>query len=149
MNFMGERRGVRECVTGGREVRRKRAKLGNQRSSFIHKSTGNQDNKQMGTKPVAHQRKRAHVLTINNPTQRHGGNRGLNIQQVIEGIETRCEQKQDCHVLTLVPLFCLCFSMVMAWVGVGSLCSFFYNLGFCVWPGMVLNQRQLFIGVPD
>ena len=46
----------------------------------------------MGTKPVGHQRKRAHV---NNPTQRHGGNRGLNIQQVIEGIETRCEEKQD------------------------------------------------------
>ena len=43
----------------------------------------------------------------------------------------------QCHVLTLVPLFCLCFSMVRAWVGVGSLCSFFYNLGFlCLaWDG--------------
>ena len=33
----------------------------------------------------------------------------------------------NCHVLTLVPLVWLCFSMVRAGVGVGSLCSFFYN----------------------
>uniref|UniRef100_A0A674CAS6 Spermatosis and centriole associated 1 like n=1 Tax=Salmo trutta TaxID=8032 RepID=A0A674CAS6_SALTR len=32
--------------------------------------------------------------TINNPTQRHGGNRGLNTQQVNEGIETRCEENK-------------------------------------------------------
>jgi hypothetical protein len=46
----------------------------------------------------------------------------------------------QCHVLTLVTLFCLCFSMVRACVGVGSLCLFFY-VGFCVQPSMVLNQR--------
>jgi hypothetical protein len=47
-----------------------------------------------------------------------------------------------CHILTLVPLFYLCFSMVKAWFGVGSLCLFFYVV-LCVWPGMVLNQRQV------
>ena len=31
-----------------------------------------------------------HSTTINNLTQRHVGNRGLNTQQVNEGIETRC-----------------------------------------------------------
>jgi hypothetical protein len=74
---------VREFVTGGREVRRRRAKLGIQQSSFIQKTTGNQNNKQMGTKPVAHQRKRAHALTIKYSAQRHGGNRGLNTQHVM------------------------------------------------------------------
>jgi hypothetical protein len=54
----------------------------------------------------------------------------------------------NCHVLTLVPLFCLCFSMVRAWVGVGSLCLFFY-VGFCVWPSMVLNQRKVSLVVSD
>jgi hypothetical protein len=67
---------VRECITGGREVRRRRDKLGNQLSSFIHKTSGNQNNKQMGTKPVTHQRKCAHALTINKSSQRHGENRG-------------------------------------------------------------------------
>ena len=38
-----------------------------------------------------------------------------------------------CHVLTLVPLLCLCFRLVRAGVGVGSLCYFF----LCVWPSMV------------
>ena len=54
-----------------------------------------------------------------------------------------------CHVLTLVPLWCLCFSMVRAWVGweVYVLLSMIWY--FCVWPGMVLNQRQLSIVVPD
>jgi hypothetical protein len=32
--------------------------------------------------------------TINNYTQRHGGNRGLNTEQDNEGIEIRCEEKQ-------------------------------------------------------
>ena len=50
-----------------------------------------------------------------------------------------------CHVLTFISFVLSLFSMVRAWVGVGSLC-FFY---FCVWPDMVLNQRQLFIVVPD
>jgi hypothetical protein len=86
---------VRDCVTGGREVRRRRAKLGNQRSSFIHKTTGNQNNKQMGTKPVAHQRKCAHALTINNSAQRYGGNRGLNTQHIMREIKTRCVRRQD------------------------------------------------------
>ena len=54
----------------------------------------------------------------------------------------------DCHVLTLAPLFCLCFSMVRVWVGVGSLCLFYYVV-FCVWPGMVLNQRQVLLVVSD
>ena len=53
-----------------------------------------------------------------------------------------------CHVLTLVPLFCLCFSVVRVWVGVGSLCVFFY-VGFCVRPSMVLNQRQVSLVVSD
>ena len=42
---------------------------------------------------------------------------------------------KHCHVLTLVPLFCLCFSMVRVWAGVGSLCFFFYDLGFLAWYG--------------
>ena len=37
----------------------------------------------MGTKPVAHQRKRAHALTINNSAQDMEGNRGLNTQHVM------------------------------------------------------------------
>ena len=51
-----------------------------------------------------------------------------------------------CHVLTLVLLLCLCFSMVRAWV-VYVPFSMFWD--FCVCPGMVLNQRQMSIIVPD
>ena len=54
-----------------------------------------------------------------------------------------------CHVLTLVILLCLCFSMVRAWVGWVVYVSFSMIRFFCVWPGMVLNQRQLSIVVPD
>ena len=53
-----------------------------------------------------------------------------------------------CHVLTLVPLLCLCVSLVRAWVGVGSLCSFFYVVFLCL-AWYVLNQRQLSIVVSD
>jgi hypothetical protein len=50
-----------------------------------------------------------------------------------------------CHV-TIVPLFCLCFRMVRTWVGVGSLCYFFYDLWFlCLaWYG---SQSEA--AVPD
>ena len=34
-----------------------------------------------------------------------------------------------CHVLTLVPFFCLCFSLVRAWVGGGILC---FCSRFCI-----------------
>ena len=54
-----------------------------------------------------------------------------------------------CHVLTLVLLLCLCFSMVRAGVGWVVYVSFSIICYFCVWPGMVLNQRQLSIVVPD
>jgi hypothetical protein len=49
----------------------------------------------MGTKITRYSRGTCSSTTINNPTHRHGGNRGLCTQQVIEGIETRCEEKQD------------------------------------------------------
>ena len=54
-----------------------------------------------------------------------------------------------CHVLTLVPFLCLCVRLVRAWVGVGSLCPFFYVVFLCVWPSMVLNQRQVSFVVSD
>jgi hypothetical protein len=38
--------------------------------------------------------------------------------------------------------------LVRAWVGVGCLCSFVYVV-FCIWPGMVLNQRQVSLVVSD
>ena len=59
------------------------------------------------------------------------------------------ESQPYCHVLTLVPFLCLYFSLVRAWVGVGILCVVTLFLYFCVWPGMVPNQRQLFIVVSD
>ena len=43
----------------------------------------------------------------------------------------------ECHVLTLVPFLCLCFSLVRAWVGVGilSFCSMF-SISMCLaWYG--------------
>ena len=40
--------------------------------------------------------------------------------------------------------------MVRAWVGVGSLCLFFYDLGISMFrPSMVLNQRQVSLVVSD
>ena len=59
-----------------------------------------------------------------------------------------------CHVLTLVPLFFLCFSMVRKWVGVGSLCSFFHDLGvLCLaWYGSqseaAVNRSPCFVYSP-
>ena len=50
-----------------------------------------------------------------------------------------------CHVLTVVPFLCLCFSFVRAWVVMGILGFVF----LCVWPGMVPNQMQLAIVVSD
>jgi hypothetical protein len=41
------------------------------------------------------------------------------------------------------------FSMVRAWVGWVVYVSLSMICYFCVWPGMVLNQRQLSIVVPD
>jgi hypothetical protein len=51
----------------------------------------------MGTLPDEHQDRRAQALSINNTGQGHGhgGNRGLNTQHGIDGIETRCEGRQD------------------------------------------------------
>jgi hypothetical protein len=54
-----------------------------------------------------------------------------------------------CHILTLVLLLCLCFSMVRVCVGWVVYVSFSMICYFCVWPGMVLNHRQLSIVVPD
>ena len=54
----------------------------------------------MGTKPFAHQRKRAHALTKNYSAQRHGGNRGLNTQHVMRELrpgvwEDETKQKEN------------------------------------------------------
>ena len=54
-----------------------------------------------------------------------------------------------CHVLTLVPFVCFYFMLVRAWVGVGILCFLLVFIFLCVWPGMVRNQKQLSIVVPD
>jgi hypothetical protein len=64
---------------------------------LLCETNGIQNNKILRHKnhPSSAHGERAQALQINNPTQRHGGNRGLNIQQVIQGIETRCEEKQD------------------------------------------------------
>ena len=44
---------------------------------------------------------------------------------------------------------CRCFSMGRAWVGWVVYVCFSMSWYFCFWPGMVLNQRQLSIVVPD
>ena len=56
-----------------------------------------------------------------------------------------------CHVLTVVPFLCLCFSLVRAWVGVGILCCVFLCLAWygsqseaavdrCLWLRTILRQ---------
>ena len=45
--------------------------------------------------------------------------------------------------------FVFCFSMVRVWVGGVVYVSLSMIIYFSVWPGMVLNQRQLSIVVPD
>ena len=57
--------------------------------------------------------------------------------------------RSSCHALTVDSLYVSIFSLVRVWCG-----WLFYvvGLGFlflCVCPGMVLNQRQLSIVVPD
>ena len=52
-------------------------------------------------------------------------------------------------IVTFWPLFSFVlslFSIVRAWVGVGSLCFVFR---FLFWPSMVLNQRQVSLVVSD
>jgi hypothetical protein len=49
----------------------------------------------MGPKPDTHQKTCAQALPTNNSTQRHGGNRGLNTQQLMREMKTRCVGKQD------------------------------------------------------
>jgi hypothetical protein len=58
--------------------------------------------------------------------------------------------RDECHVLTFISVVLSLFSMVRAWVGVGSLCLFFYDLGISMFrPSMVLNQRQVSLVVSD
>ena len=48
-----------------------------------------------------------------------------------------------CHVLTLVPLFVFVFVWSGRELGGAVYVRFSMICYFCVWPGMVLNQRQL------
>jgi hypothetical protein len=49
----------------------------------------------MGAKNPTCTSKHVHALTTNYSTERHWGNRGLNTQQIMREMETRCVGKQD------------------------------------------------------
>ena len=73
------------CGTGGSEVRRRRAEIGNSRSSLISKPTAIKKITYKGTKPDAHQKHSAQVLTNKQFHTRTWGEQGVKYTTLNEG----------------------------------------------------------------